>query len=392
VSCTDSLSAHPRPQGKDAHDQTSYHPDQRAWGPERCDRPDILFQYEKRDKPEEERSAQQYPGFLRHRGRIVLAPDPVPHRPVLDYPEIPLTLSSNTEGWLLEAICRLNDSIILQDLRDRMPLDRQTSDNRLSMKRSRYRWRSGSLSWNPREGREAIKGYLDKLIPEHLLKNNTTEGFRDLEDHEIEEMKAKNKGKYPERRRKKSHDQGTTEPPVEAGPSNRKQKRATKVKSRSRSRSRSPLVSRRPDPQAYRRRTLTPEDEDEEKGKGKKAPQEPDPEEVHEHQAGTAEDFIDWRGESPQTHEELLIVHHALMRTRLQVSHLTRAPTPHTDQHASYNDQWEVLRSHYFAHWAARGNDINEIQALLKWGPWTDGFPPEFLNYQEAHAPIDPSG
>lgn len=389
MSCTNSVSALPRPQGKDVHDQTCYHPDQRAWGPERRDRPNILFQYERKAKPEEERNAQQNPGFLRHRGRIVLAPDPVPHRPVLNYPEIPLTLSSNTEGWLLEAICRLNDYIILQDLRDRMPLDKQTSDNRLSMQRSRYRWRSGSLSWNLREGREAIKGYLDKLIPEHLLKNNTTKGFRDLEEHEIEEMKAKNKGKYPERRRK-FRDQGITKMAAEAGPSNKNQKRANKVESRSRSRS--PLVSHRPNRQAYRRRTPTPEDEEKSKGKGKKATQGSDREELHEQRPDTMEALIDWRDESPETHEELLIVHYALMRTRLQISHLTGAPTPQTDQHASYNDQWEILRDHYFSHWAARGNDIRDLQTLLKWGPWPDGFPPEFLNYQEAHAPIDPSG
>ena len=312
----------------------------------------------------------------------------MPHRPVLDYPEIPLTLSSNTEGWLLEAICRLNDSIILQDLRDRMPLDRQPSDNALSMKRSRYRWRSGSLSWNLREGREAIKGYLDKLIPEHLLKNNTTEGFRDLEEHEIAEMKAKNKGKYPERRRKIFQIQGTTETPAEAGPSTEKEKKAKKVKSRSRSRS--PRVSPRPDPRVYRRRTLTPEDE--EKGKGKKAAPISDTEDSQEQPPETIADLIDWRDESPETHEELLIVHYSLMRTRLQISYLTRAPTPYTDQHASYNDQWEVLRSHYFSHWTARGNDVHDLPALLRWGPWTDGFPPEFLDYREAHAPIDSSG
>lgn len=380
------MSAHPRAQGRDALDQTSYHPDQMAWGPERSDRPDILFEYEKRDKLEDQRNVQNSPGFLRHRGRIVLAPDPVPHRPVIDYPEIPLTLSSNSEGWLLEAICRLNDSIILQDLRDRMPYDKQTSDNRLSMKRSRYRWKSGSLSWNPREGRQSMKEYLDKLIPEYYLKNNTTKGFRDLEDHEVREMKAKNKGKYPERRRKKSHDQGITETPAEAGPSEKTQNIAKK----SRSRSRSPRAFPRPDLQAYRRRTPKPGDKD--KGKGKKAAQESDPEDRHEHGPGTIEHLIDWRDETPQTHEELLIVHYALMRSRLQISHLTRAPTPYTGQHASYNDQWEVLRSHHFAQWAARGNVINEVPALVKWGPWTDGFPHDFLGYQETHAPIDPSG
>lgn len=244
-----------------------------------------------------------------------------------------------------------------------MPYDKQTSDNRLSMKRSRYRWKSGSLSWNLREGRGAIKAYLDKLIPEHLLKDNTTEGFRDLEEHEIAEMKAENKGKYPERRRKIPQDQGTTETPAEAGPSSQKEKKAKTVK-KSRSRSRSPRASPRPNPRAYRCRTPTPEDDS--KGKGKKAAQESDPEDSREQRAETNEVLIDWRDESPGTHEELLIIHYALMRARLQISHLTRAPTPQTDQHASYNDQWEVLRRHYYSFLAAGGNDINDLQTLLK--------------------------
>lgn len=118
---------------------------------DREDRPDILFQYEKVkkmenelnvQKTENEPKVQKNPGFLEHQGRIVLVPEALgrtPYRPILDYPEIPLTLSSVGQGWLMEAISRLNESIILQDFQDRMPFDKQPNINALSMQRSRYR-------------------------------------------------------------------------------------------------------------------------------------------------------------------------------------------------------------------------------------------------------------
>lgn len=379
------LSAHPKPTGRGTHDVTAYHPDQGSWGEDREDRPDILFQYEKVKKPETELNVQKNPGFLEHQGRIVLAPEAsgrTPYRPVLDYPEIPLTLSSVGQGWLMEAISRLNESIILQDFQDRMPFDSQPSINALSMKRSRYRWSSGSLSWNKREGGKVMKDYLDKLIPKHLLRINTTKGLRDLNDDEQEAMRALNKGKYPERRRNKT-------PPAESGPSSKTKTGKEKAESRShsRARSRSPRPSPQPQRPDYHRRTPTPEHE--ETGKGKIVAQGSDREAIQEQQPEQTEGDIDWRDEAPDTYDEVRTVYFALMRTRLQNSFQTGAPTPRTDQHESYNEQWDMLRRHFNVWWAASGNYVHTVPQLVKCGPWPDGFPDHFLNYQGAHAPIE---
>lgn len=387
-------SAHPRPTGRGTYDETAYHPDQRAWGEDREDRPDILFQYEKFKKTENEPNVQKTqnglnvkknPGFLEHQGRIVLAPEAsgrTPYRPVLDYPEIPLTLSSVGQGWLMEAISRLNEFIILQDFQDRMPFDKQPNINALSMQRSRYRWSSGSLSWSKREGGKSMKDYLNELIPKHLLRANTTKGFRDLDDDEQEAMRALNKGRYPERRRNKT-------PPVEPGPSSKSKRGEKKAESRSYSgaRSRSRRTSLQPQRPNHRLRTPTPEDE--ETGKGKTVAQGFDQKVVQEQQLEQPEREIDWRDEAPDQFNEIRTVHFALMRTRLQISFETMAPTPHTNQRTTYHDQWNVLCRHFNAWWAASGNDVHMVPQLVKCGPWPDGFPEYFLSYQGMHAPME---
>ena len=379
------LLAEPRPLGDGIYDEPSFHPDQGSWGPAREDRPDILFQYEKRQKTKKEKEAQKNPGFLYYRDRIVIAPDPVPHRPVLDFPEIPKTLSSAEQGWALEAMSRLNEFIRLEDFRDRMPPDHRPDMNSLSMRRSRYRWNSGSLSWTQRDGSKAIKKYLDKIVPQHLLLANTTKGFRDLEEDEVEEMKAAGRGKHPERRRKSNKGDEVEEPPAEAGPSTKgKQKKKAKTRSRSPSRSRSP----RSRPGGYRRRTPTPEPE--ETGKGKEAATESEGEDPQAYTFQRLEERYDWRDAVPQTHDELVIIHHALMTTRLQISSVTGEPTPRTDQHTSYNEQWKVLHD-YWDTWKLFNPEVTaRFSTPVKHGPWYgDSFPREFLDYQGEHAGIE---
>ena len=381
----DDVQAHPRPDGDGQNDRTAYHPDQGSWGPSRQDRPDILFQYEKRPKPQSERDAQRNPGPLMHRGQVVLAPDATPRRPVWDYPEIPKTLSSAEQGWSLEAMSRLNEFIQLEDFRDRMPPgDRCPNLRTLSMRRSRYRWNSGTLSWSQRDGTRAIKEYLDKLIPEHLLKENTTKGFRDLEDDEIEEMKAASKGKFPERRRKSKQAEAVEEPPAESGPSNQKvQKKPEKARSRSPERSRSPHRK----PGWYRRRNPTPEVEDRSKAKAVasgSAEEEPQADE-----SAQIEEPADWRDDIPQERDEYIIVHHALMITRLEISFLTGRPTPQTNIRTSYNDQWEELRAHLAAWYVANDIHLRDRKRPEKHGPWREGFPVHFLQYQGEIAKIE---
>ena len=384
LSCTDytnSPLAHYRPTGSGIYDQTSYHPGQRTWGPDRQDRPDILFQYQKREKSKEERQAQKNPGFLYHRDRIVIAPDPIPYRPILNYPEIPKTLSSAEKGWSLEAMSRLNEFIRLEDFRDRMPFDNRPDIKSLSMRRSRYRWSSGSLAWTTREGSKAIEEYLNKLIPKQLLLANTTRGFRDLTDDEVEAMKLASKGKYPERGRRENRSNEGEGEAAEAGPSNKREQKKKKAKSRSHSRSRS--RSPRPESNRQRHRTRTPEIEG--SGKGKAVAQDSEPEDLQAHHPEQPEEPYDWRDAEPQTREELQIIHYALIETRWHIYDLTGGePTPRTDQHASYNEQWTVLHNHLVMVWTAHGHDeMGAVPGLIKQGPWYgDGLPRCFLDWQ----------
>lgn len=195
-------------------------------------------------------------------------------------------------------------------------------------------------------------------------------------------MRALNKGKYPERRRNKT-------PPAESGSSCKTKKDQKEVESRShpRARSHSPRPSPQPQRPNYRLRTPSPEHEG--SGKRKTIAQGFDQKAVQEQQSEQPEEGLDWRDEAPDTFNEIRIVHFALMRTRLQISFQTRAPTPHTDQHASYQDQWDVLCRHFNAWWAASGKDVHIVPQLVKCGRWRDGFPEHFLDYHGMHARIE---
>lgn len=296
-----------------------------------------------------------------------------------------MTLSSSEQGWVLEAMSRLNEFIRLEDFRDRMQITHRPDIKSLSMRRSRYRWSSGSLSWTQREGTTAIKDYLDKLIPEHLRKANTTKGFRDLEDDEIEKMKEVGKGRYPERRRKENKEKGFDEPPAEAGPSKKKER---KKKARSRSRSRSPRRSQSPRLGRHSYRHRTPPLGGQGTGKGKAAGTGAEEEE----QARTLvplEERHDWREEVPETNDDRRIIFHALMTTRHHITSFTHGPTPQTDRATSYNDQWEELRTYFEAWWVTNGGDLAHFEVPLKHGPWWNEFPMEFSEYHEEHAPME---
>lgn len=93
-----------RSRGYGEWDVTSYHPDQRTWGPSRYDHwpfmPDkLLFRLECNGYP----VPDYRPGLWYDQGRLVLDLD---NNPVKKWKNIPLTLSSNADPWLLENIRR----------------------------------------------------------------------------------------------------------------------------------------------------------------------------------------------------------------------------------------------------------------------------------------------
>lgn len=192
-------SEYPRLKGKHPLDVTAFHPAQKDWGFERHQRPEILHQYEKRG-----RQTPTYPVQVwTHNGAVVLDFENIP---ILDFKNMPATISSLVEGGLQEAIIREDLRIDAKDFRVRMLADPKERGmlslpglSAISMRRSRFRWRAGYLSWTPRTGSEDIKRYLDEILPENLKAMNTTKGFRELRPSEVKLMAALNRGKHLKR-------------------------------------------------------------------------------------------------------------------------------------------------------------------------------------------------
>lgn len=134
-------------------------------------------------------------------GRIVLDNE---HNPIRLWKEIPLVLSSAYEGYDMEVVRRLNPNITFQDFRARMPRFITIGTTRkdalgkstLSMRNSRFRLGACCLAWDDRQGSANIKAYIDELLADIDLANNSTEGFRDLTPAEVELAKAANKGNH----------------------------------------------------------------------------------------------------------------------------------------------------------------------------------------------------
>ena len=202
-------------------------------GGERQNRPKILFQLYRHQPTEEQpdisgtkrsekvRSTKslslnehgEAPVWY-HRDRIVLDGD---NHPVKKYTEIPATCSSEIEGWLMVAIRRTNSRITTQDIRARMPHFRTFKSNGAgdkpqwslqahTMRQTRFTLKSASLSWEKRAGSDKFQDYLLSILPPGCKQQNSTETFRDLQENEIHNMQALNRGKHMYRGRKRKGD------------------------------------------------------------------------------------------------------------------------------------------------------------------------------------------
>ncbi|KAG7005105.1 hypothetical protein G7Y79_00021g049720 [Physcia stellaris] len=113
---------HPRASGPEAEDQTSYLLIQKYWGLEEREHwtrilDNILTRFEPKDYtlPDFLSKAQ---GDMMFRGRVVVDVD---NRPVIDWPLLPATLSSQFEGGYMEALLRLCPQMATRDFWARMP-------------------------------------------------------------------------------------------------------------------------------------------------------------------------------------------------------------------------------------------------------------------------------
>ncbi|MCJ1424585.1 hypothetical protein MMC29_002473 [Sticta canariensis] len=180
-----------RARGVDHWDVTSYHPEQKTWGPCRSKHwpympGKLLFRLECNGYLVPEYT----PGVWYDRGRVVLDID---NNPVKKRKNIPLTLASNADPWLLENIRREDTRITYEDLRARMPLQM-----------NRFRMSAACPAWNEREGSDTLRNYVkDLLSPEGLMANSTQE-LRGLSRWQQAECKKPNKGIYPERAGKRA--------------------------------------------------------------------------------------------------------------------------------------------------------------------------------------------
>lgn len=202
---------------------TAFHPDQKDWGEERPFRPKILFQL---DPPKDRKDPTYAVGNMMYNGHLLLDPD---NRPIHNFHEIPLTVSSQVEGWVMEAIRRQHSKISANDFRARMPRDPSgkklrdihgkwtgpgkdslSKSGSVDMRMTRWRMKHRCASWVERGGSKRLRDYFwEQLTPENQAAN-TTEWMSDVTDEmEMKLIESLNLGQYPNRsNRKKTGQQG----------------------------------------------------------------------------------------------------------------------------------------------------------------------------------------
>ena len=176
---------HPRKHGLDPLDITSFHPDQKTWGPDRNEHwpfmPDqLLFRLERQGYPAPDYHVTRWIDD----GRIVLDMD---NRPIRNFHSIPLTLSSEMEGYLMEMINRMDTRISHRDLRARMPHTVQTgtgtksimSMNGIDVRLKRFRLENACPSWYEKNS-SPLKSFVMKVLSEEGLKSNSTQELSGL--------------------------------------------------------------------------------------------------------------------------------------------------------------------------------------------------------------------
>lgn len=138
-------------------------------------------------------------------GRIVIDRD---NHPLRKYANIPLTLSSNADDWLMEYIRRQDTRITLLDFRARMPHVRVTlrgnetplgTINVISMALNRFRLREACPTWIHRQGSDRIVDYIKSLLSKEGLAANSTEELPGLNMRQQRMYRELNKGRFPNR-------------------------------------------------------------------------------------------------------------------------------------------------------------------------------------------------
>lgn len=116
-----------------------------------------------------------------------------PGKVLRKFKNIPDTLSTEVEGWLLEAIMRQDDRITFKDLfayvveNEYKPKD----EHALQMRTSRFRMQNRLASWSSRSSKAWWEVLLEKDLTDEQKAHNTTRGIRPYTATELRELKAK---------------------------------------------------------------------------------------------------------------------------------------------------------------------------------------------------------
>ena len=317
-------------------------------------------------------------------------------KPVRNFANIPMCISTEVEGWLLEAWSRQDPRIVHQDFCDRMPERGRPKPKDLSMRRSRFRWPSGLKSWVIRSATKEINAWLDVEVPKEYRDANSTRGWIGLCPEKAQMANEISKGKFPERARKTKRAQKEAEGSASGSSTHANDQSQTGqdqdnlVQSTESSRHTqtadativgSPQHTTKP---AHARPKKIPKSR---KTSGTNAStfSIPDTNSEGFHSAsslnlGAGQDQphrFDYREQNPSTGPEKRAIQRALAPTRHQFQELLGTPTPPTDNNASYNQQWMALYQYYRSMAISAGTD--EPQQLGQQEAWLFGLPQQFF-------------
>lgn len=178
---------YPQNRGAAPNDITSYLPSQKEWGPDReRSWPNVLHRVERKGLSVPDYQVRP----LYYNGRVVLDLD---SHPVLNYVDLPATLSTEFSGQHMEAITRIDPRISHNDFRVRMPNIRRIGQDgqtiRLSyslgaigMRMSRFRRENRLLAWKLQEGSQNTSDFPVSKLPKENITANSTEKTRKERD------------------------------------------------------------------------------------------------------------------------------------------------------------------------------------------------------------------
>ncbi|KAI4108606.1 MAG: hypothetical protein LQ339_002122 [Xanthoria mediterranea] len=186
-------------------DRTSFHPLYANINMNvREGRPHLLYQWD----PPKEQTPYVHPGLMRDPEDGILLLDKNNHA-ILDWPQLPTTISAQVDGFWLEFFYRLNRHIRIEDVLARCPSMTQRKDSTLyraiptrsayGNSRSKDRLATGTRSWEQKEGSKEIKARYERIMPNKVLAEiahrGTTTFFRDLSPKETSAICHINRGK-----------------------------------------------------------------------------------------------------------------------------------------------------------------------------------------------------